>query len=471
MLSNHHFSDFFGLFLILGTMLTGCGASSPPTYTPVLLYVTTTPTPAHAASRSPSVPDIGTATLVQSPATPTPTSIVAATSTNTATPDPPTPTPAPHAIINSPQEVLNVRSGPGLVYDPPVGAYNNGAVVDVIGKQYSPEGELWWLIPFAGTASGQGWIYAEHTTAYKVEDVPWVAPPPLPSPTPTPTATPLPPPQAIIDSPDGFTYVRNGPGFIYEPPLGTLQNGFMVNVLGKQRSTEDEIWWLIPFSGTATGQGWIYAKHTFTRYVENVPWLTPPSAPTGLPLTPPIITPTMTTAPTAPPVVDWIISGRISRTGTTLPISKAQVEAFLGSETGRLTAVTDINGNFAISGSAPDVGTLKINVSAPGYRPNSFIFTQTTSRSYELPNIQLSPLNENCRYESVLDVPQSSGISRLQSLGFTTIITAAIGVIDNQAVVDLILTQEPEPPRPDQLVNLECTMPIKLGVGVERRIQ
>ena len=90
---------------------------------------------------------------------------------------------------------------------------------------------------------------------------------------------------------------------------------------------------------------------------------------------------------------------------------------------------------------------------------------------YELPNIQLSPLNENCRYESVLDVAQSSGISRLQSLGFTTIITAAIGVIDNQAVVDLILTQEPEPPRPDQLVNLGCTVPIKLGVGVERRIQ
>ena len=372
-------------------------------------------------------------------------------------------------MINSPDGVLNVRSGPGLIYEPPLGAYNNGAIVDILGKQYSAEDELWWLIPFAGSSTGKGWIYAEHTSAYNVDNVPWITAPALPAPSPTPTPSPSAPPipHAIINSPNGFIYVRPGPGSNFEPPLGTYQNGLVVDVLGKQMSAAEEIWWLIPYPNVPSGRGWIYGQNAIARNVEGVPWIVAPPTPTRETTSTPAVTATATQTPGPPPPdVSWTISGRITDIGTTDPISGATIEAILGTGEVKITALTDPNGEFLISGQAPDAGGLKLIVSASGFQSNTFIFTQTRPRQYELPNLQLSPLDESCRYERVLDVPQMSGISRLTGLGFTTVFTTPVIVVGDQNLVGMILTQEPAPPPPDQLVKVNCAMSITLGVGV-----
>ena len=462
MLWNEPLSRILGLLLFVALLAAGCAASTTPTVTPLSRYVTATSTPTGTTP---------TASATTSP-TPLPTTTPTGTATPTATSTPvtPTPTPTPHAVINSPDGVLNVRSGPGLIYDPPLGAYNNGAIVDVLGKQYSREDELWWLIPFAGSSTGKGWIYAEHTTAYNADNVPWITAPALPAPSPTPTPSPSAPPipHAIINSPNGFTYIRPGPGTNFDPPLGAYQNGLVVDVLGKQRSAAEEIWWLIPYPEGSSERGWIYGRNAVARNVEGVPWIVAPPTPTRAATSTPAVTATATQTPgPPPPEVSWTISGRITDIDSAEPISGAAIEASLGTGEVKITAVTDPNGQFLISGQAPDAGGLKLIVSATGYQANTFIFTQTRPRVYELPNLQLSPLDESCRYESVLDVPQLSGISRLTGLGFTTVFTTPVVVVGDQKLVGMILTQEPAPPPPDQLVKVNCGMSITLGVGIE----
>jgi hypothetical protein len=547
--------------LLMAVLVAGCRTQPPPTPTPLLLFATATPAPTGAAGlptptlvAPTSLPATATPTLPPLP-TATPSPIIPPTFTPfpTVTPVLATPTPIkPYAVIDSPQGSLNVRPGPGLNYVPVLGGYNNGAVVDIIGKQYSPDGELWWLIPFVGGPFGQGWIYAGYTTAYNTGEVPWVNPPPLP-PTPTPTLPPI--PHAIIDSPDGFVYVRSGPGLNYPSTLGTINNGFVVDLIGKQYSTDNELWWLIPFTPSTSGQGWIYAKHTIARYTSRVPWVTAPPTPAATPVT--TATPTSTTTPTlvtwrvsgrvveagtnqpvagatvnarlgndgsvltaatdgngqfiltgyahddgnlvltisAPnfrqqiitagpttprfynfpaielvreqsPPITWTINGRVIEQGTAAPIPGAQVEAILGESGVRLNTGTNANGDFSMSGQAPDMGLLTVNVTAAGYESYSITPNQTAPRTYNLGAIQLASLITNCRYESVLQVNQSSALSRLLSLGFTAVVTQPVNVAGDPALVDLVLTQEPPPPSPDQLVRLDCATSIRLGVGV-----
>ncbi len=446
------------VLLILAGIVSGC--SNPPTPMPTvkLLFVTATPGAAAVISPSPSPQPSDTAP----PPSPTVTKTSTPTATNTATPTPvtPTATPTPHAIVNSPSGKLNVRYGPGLVYDPPLGAYHNNAKVDVLGQQYSAEGELWWLIPFTGSASGQGWIYAAHTNADGIDNVPWINPPPPPTPTIIPSATPPPRPYAIIGSPDGFLYVRNGPGAEYLPPLGAYQNGFQVDIIGKQYSTEDELWWLIPFPAAPTGQGWLYARYTQAKHVDNVPWVVSPPTPT------PTITPTPVITITPVSTVVWNISGRVVTAGSQQPVVEAQVEALLGLDATLLQTVTNTDGQFSMQGQAGDDGSLFLNINAVDYQPFTITLPPESPRMYTLPNLQLIPLYADCRYENVIDVPQQSGVSRLQSLGFTSVITTGLPVAGNASLLDIILTQHPLPPSPNQLVKLNCAVPITLGVGV-----
>jgi hypothetical protein len=128
--------------------------------------------------------------------------------------------------------------------------------------------------------------------------------------------------------------------------------------------------------------------------------------------------------------------------------------------------VTDSNGEFSMRSEARDAGLLTLNVTAGGYQPHVTTLNQSPSRMYNLPDIQLIPLNRRCRYESVLQIPAASALSRLQFLGFTALITQPVTIDSNQARLNLVLSQEPEPPPPDQLVKLECGLPIILGVGV-----
>ena len=518
-------------------------AAPTPTPTPPLIFMTLTPTP---LTPSP--------TIIPSPI-PTATPFVTSTEPLVSSPTPtntPGPGPTPQAVINGPDGFVNVRNGPGSIYSF-LGTHENGAVVDVIGKQYSTGGELWWLIIFPAGPQGQGWIPASYTNAQNVDNIPWVATPATPTPISfTVTPTEIARPHAIIDSPSGFLYVRSGPGLVYEPPLGVYNNDAVVNIIGKQIAANGALWWLIPFAGDSSGRGWVYANYTIAKYTEDVPWVTAPPTPTPTPTkisTPPtpsmvnwtitgrvvnlstnqpvfgasveavlgdngpllstltdsngnfsivgsardtgnlILTVTaegyvekaITVGPVAPrvydfprielaqqpaPVVTWAVFGRVVEIGAANPIPGAYVEAILGDDAISLEALTGADGEFSLSGQATDRGKLSLNITANGYQPFSFTSDQTGSRIYNLPNLQLVPVAGSCAYESVINLSQTSAIARLQTLSFTTVSTTPVTVGGDQNLIGRVLTQDPDPPPEGQSKRLSCQIPIILGVGV-----
>jgi uncharacterized protein YraI len=111
---------------------------------------------------------------------------------------------------------LNVRTGPGTVYDR-ITTLNAGAVVPIIGRTGAND---WWQIRY-GTVVG--WVNAPYTSVYGIcNAVPVIVPPPTPTPlggaptwTPQPTFTPRPPqatntpgtPDLVITSIAGATNV------------------------------------------------------------------------------------------------------------------------------------------------------------------------------------------------------------------------------------------------------------------------
>ncbi|RPJ52079.1 MAG: SH3 domain-containing protein [Chloroflexi bacterium] len=143
-------------------------------------------------------------------------------------------TPAgPVAIVvpgNEPQ--INLRSGPGSLYDR-VGVLLVGQTVPAKGR--SPKGE-WILVDYPGVPGGQAWVYALYVEIKPKMQLPIVEPPPTPTlaqtatidptlaarfvvtlaPTRLPTFTP-PPPLAI-------------PTFMADngPSLGRLPMGFII---------------------------------------------------------------------------------------------------------------------------------------------------------------------------------------------------------------------------------------------------
>jgi hypothetical protein len=91
------------------------------------------------------------------------------------------PTPCvPNVVANSP---VNVRSGPGTAYEPPIGSLPQGASAGVAGK--SDDG-TWWYIDFPAGAGGHGWVSGSVVTAYCIPStLASVAAPPLPTAKPT----------------------------------------------------------------------------------------------------------------------------------------------------------------------------------------------------------------------------------------------------------------------------------------------
>ncbi len=96
------------------------------------------------------------------PPPPTPTSIPTA-----AAPAAPAATTAPAAvepakasnqITNKDNEFINVRKGPALVFDPPIGQLKQTQSASV--KAKSEDGK-WWQIEFTGGEGGLGWVFAE----------------------------------------------------------------------------------------------------------------------------------------------------------------------------------------------------------------------------------------------------------------------------------------------------------------------
>jgi uncharacterized protein YraI len=86
---------------------------------------------------------------------------------------------------------VNVRSGPGVEYQPPIGWLAEGGTARITGRYIDG---TWWQIEYPPNTQGRGWVSAkpQYTTALNTQNVPVVEAPPLPTSTPTPTITPTP---------------------------------------------------------------------------------------------------------------------------------------------------------------------------------------------------------------------------------------------------------------------------------------
>jgi PKD repeat protein len=126
----------------------------------------------------------------------------------------PTPTPtiappapgAPGLTVNT--TALNVRRGPGVVYDI-VGVMLAGQQGEIIGRNNDA---TWWQIAFPGAREGLGWVSAAYVTAENIANVPIVAPPP-------PPATPPPPPPPDPGITDWLGEYFNNPNLQGAPVL------------------------------------------------------------------------------------------------------------------------------------------------------------------------------------------------------------------------------------------------------------
>jgi len=101
----------------------------------------------------------------------------------------------PLVTVNSDQDQINVRSGPGTGY-PQVGVLVAGQQVPAIGR--SPGGD-WIQIVYPGVPEGVAWVYAFLVSA-PTGTLPIVEPPPTATPRVTPTVDPTLAAQFIFDS-------------------------------------------------------------------------------------------------------------------------------------------------------------------------------------------------------------------------------------------------------------------------------
>lgn len=381
--------------VMFGLGLSACRLWGPaPTPTSGLVFVTITPgqpqvAPTPTFGPLPSLIPMPTITPTSPPQPTSPPPTLLPTFTPLPTLAPGTSTPAsPYAVVQSPGGALNVRPGPGVEYGPELGSYSNGARVEIVGKQYAADGELWWAIPFANGPNGQGWLFADYTIAYNVDQVPWINPI-IPRPT---GIIPPPVPVAIIDGPGGLVTVRAGPGENY-PSLGTYRNGRVVDILGKQYSRTNQLWWLIFFPSVPGEEGWVNAEDTISRNTGRVPWVSAPPTPTPTATTTATPTPTSTPTPTptGPATVPWTITGRVVDAVTLQPVAGASVRAILGSDGAALITVTNSNGDFSMQASARDSGDLGLTISAAGYTDRVITTAPRTPRTYNFPNIELTP--------------------------------------------------------------------------------
>ena len=145
-----------------------------PTHTPHLVY---TPLPTFTATRTPTRTPTGTRT-------PRPTQT-------------PTSTPAPTYVANVGTVLVNMRSGPGAVYETLVVLGANEEIV-LQGRTQASD----WVAARSQTGK-EGWVFTDLiTTTYRLADLPILTPPPTPTITPTPTpAPPTPTPKPPTPAP------------------------------------------------------------------------------------------------------------------------------------------------------------------------------------------------------------------------------------------------------------------------------
>jgi uncharacterized protein YraI len=148
------------------------------------------------------------------------------------------PTTAAPAVTNAPstpsrptatfQQGINVRRGPGLEFDPPIGAFAAGQTTEIIAV--NPAGS-WYKVRYGG---GEGWVFAALTEASgDIASLPRDAGPPAPTaapPTAVPPTQPPPPPATTANLVAGIVVLNPS-----QPACaGTFSIGFDVANLGGQ---------------------------------------------------------------------------------------------------------------------------------------------------------------------------------------------------------------------------------------------
>ncbi len=156
--------------------------------------------------------------------------------TPTVTPLPPTAT-VPTTPLLVTKTDLNVRAGPGLVYDV-LGLLTANTQSALLGR--SEDGQ-WWQIEFSGAANGVGWVSStpDYADAFNSKNLPVIpAPPPptaTPTETPTNTATPTPVPPTGTPTPTHTptltpTIVAETVVIQFDVSPNTIEGGECVNI-------------------------------------------------------------------------------------------------------------------------------------------------------------------------------------------------------------------------------------------------
>lgn len=103
----------------------------------------------------------------------------------------------PYIVVNTDQEQINVRSGPGTEY-PTVGVLVGGEKVPAKGRSAAG---LWIQVVYPGVEGGLAWVYAPLVTLFDAADLPIIEPPSTPTPRVTPTIDPTLAAQFVLEIP------------------------------------------------------------------------------------------------------------------------------------------------------------------------------------------------------------------------------------------------------------------------------
>ncbi|MCB0190992.1 MAG: SH3 domain-containing protein [Anaerolineae bacterium] len=147
---------------------------------------TKTPSPLPTSTQETAQSGAGDFTLPTSTLSPTDTPIVKPTATPLLPTPIVTPSPESEAMVIAPNG-LNLRNGPGLVYDPPINSLDEGETLEILGRTANSE----WINVLATEKNVKGWISTASNLIKintNLENVPIVASPALPEPTASPTS-------------------------------------------------------------------------------------------------------------------------------------------------------------------------------------------------------------------------------------------------------------------------------------------
>lgn len=103
----------------------------------------------------------------------------------------------PYIVVDTSQDQINVRSGPGTEY-PAVGVLVGGQQVPAKGRSAAG---LWIQVVYNGVDGGLAWVYAPLVQIFGTAELPIIEQPPTPTPRVTPTIDPTLAAQFVLEIP------------------------------------------------------------------------------------------------------------------------------------------------------------------------------------------------------------------------------------------------------------------------------